>query len=306
MSKKICTLSIVLALSVVCSYVLGSFIPTIAARDPFAPAWLKEGTYAKYTIDREGSAGIFDTSDPQYKGLNYWDATALDVLTYWNATLTWRCTSINETAAKLQVIFDYIGKELTYNIGGFKREPLNNTLLQLTSEVYVDLYTRAVYNTDGTLLGTTHLWLPANPTEGQDIVVWNVAPEKITLQARVNSVWFQTIQGKQDGFIVDGTVNIKGKPANFGAHYDLDTGILLNFAANNWEPIVSSLGFAWFEMGELSDTNIQLGPSDNTFNWYIVLQYAILPVAVVALCIAIIYRRKKRETKGSACFSFLF
>ena len=230
---KICTLSI----TTLC--ILGIFIPAVAARDSFSPSFLKEGAYATYSWNREGSAGIFDPSDPQYKGLNYLDASAMNIVTYWNATITWRCININETVAKLQVTFDYIGKHLTYNVGGFKRESLDNASLQITGEIYVDLYTRAVYTTDGTLLGTTHLWLPANPAEGQNITVWDVPPDEVTLPATLNNAGFQTIQGKQDGFMIHGNGNIKGKPTNFGSSYDLDTGLMIS--GFEWDPIVTSI-----------------------------------------------------------------
>ncbi len=296
MSKKICTLSTVLALSVVCSCVLGSFIPAVAARDPFAPSWLKEGAYATYVTDREGTAFVFNTTDPQNKGLNYLNATTRDQVTYLNAILTWQCVSINGTTAKLQVTFDYVGKELFRFVGTeMNRIPLNNEPLQLAGEAYVDLYTRAVYTTDGTLLGTTHLWLPANPSEGQDMVVWDVPPETETLPARLENVWFETIQGKQDGFqLGGGTVTVNGKPMNIMMSYDLDTGLGID-GYFQWDPIMAAIGISEGNLEKFSDTNINLGPERTTINWTQILQYSILPIAIVLLIAAFVVRRKKKR-----------
>lgn len=273
---------------------LGSLIPAISARDSFAPSWLKEGAYATYVTNKEGTAGIFNTTDPQYKGLNCWNANSYDRISYWNASLTWRCISINDTTAKLQVTFDYVGKELSHFVGTeMNRIPLNNESLQLTGETYVDLYTRAVYTSDGTL-GTTHLWLPANPSEGQDMVVWDVPSETVTLPATVNNVWLETIQGKQDGFQVGGTVTINGKPMNIMMTYDLDTGLGID-GFFQWDPIMAAIGISDGNLDKFSDTNISLGAKDTSLNWTLILQYAILPIAIVLLVVAFVIRRRKKR-----------
>jgi len=295
MEKKWQKMVIVSTLSMICLCILGTFIPAVSARDSFAPSWLKEGTYATYTTDRESGASIFNTNnDPQYRGLNCWNASAYDEIAYWNATLTWRCTNINDTTSKLQVTFNYTGKTLIHNIGEIKREPLNNASLQITGEAYVDLYTRAVYTTDGTLLGTTHLWLPANPTEDQDIAVWDLPPEKVTLPAKVNSVTFHTPQGIQDSFLVQGTTTINGKPENFNSFYDLDTGLMVG-GLFEWDPIMAAIGIRSSGLQTFSDTNIQLGSNGTSLNWTLILQYAILPIAVILLGVAFVIKRKKKR-----------
>lgn len=296
MSKK-CTIAMVLAIALVCSCVLDSCIPSTVARDSFAPSWLKEGAYATYVTDKENIAFIFNTTDPQYRGLNWLTAPAYDQIKYWNASLTWRCVSTNDTTAQLQVTFYYVGEELFHFVGTeLSRIPLNNASLQLKGNVYVDLYTRAVYTADGTLLGTTHLWLPANPREGQNMVVWDVPPKTITLPATVNNVWFETIQGKQDGFQIGGTITISdnGKGQNIMMFYDLDTGLGVD-GYFQWDPIMAAIGIYDSGLQKFMDTNINLGTEDASFNWTLVLQYAILPIAIVVLCIAILYRRTHKK-----------
>jgi len=281
----------------VCPCVLGSLIPAVVARDPFAPAWMKEGVYVKYITDRENSAFIFNITDPQNKGLNYLNAATLDRISYLNASLIWECVSVNSTTAKLKVTLDYVGKELFHFDGTeVNRIPLNNEALQLTGEAYVDLYTRAVYTTDGTLLGTTHLWLPANPIEGQDMVVWDVPPEKSTLQAILNNVWFETNQGKQDGFqLGSGTVTTNGETRTIMMSYDLDTGLGID-GYFQWDPIMASIGIGNSGLGKFSDTNISLGSEDTSLNWTLIIQYAILPIAIVLLSITLLYRRIRKKT----------
>lgn len=293
MNKKILRkLLIVFVLSMICFCIVGAFIPAVAARDSFAPAWLKEGTYATYATNQESAASIFETSNPQYGGLNCWNASAYDVLSYWNAALTWRCININDTVAKLHITFDYIGKELIHNVGEVKRESLNNASLQLTGEVYVDLYTRAVYTSDGTLLGTTQLWAPANPTEGQEITVWAIGSEIVTIPAQVNNVWFETTQRKQEGFMVGGTETINGKSTNFDLTCDLNTGV--NVGSLQWDPVMAAIGIRMGNLDAFSDTNINLGSDDTSLNWTVILQYTILPIAIVLISVAVLYARKKK------------
>lgn len=296
MSRKISTLSILLALSIVLSGVSVSLIPAVVAQDAFAPGWLKEGAYVKYTTSKESSALIFNTTDPQNKGLNYLNAITRDQLRYFNASLIWECVNVNSTTAKLKVTFNYIGKELLHLDGTeLNRTSLNNESLQLTGEAYVDLYSRAVYATDGDLLGTTHLWLPANPTEGQEMVVWDVPPEKGTLPAILNNVWFMTDQGKQDGFqLGGGTVTVNGQTRSIMMSYDLDTGLAID-GYFNWDPIMAAIGLSDGGFEEFSDTNIDLGSEDTSFNWVLTLQYALLPVALILLCAVVIYRYKKKS-----------
>jgi hypothetical protein len=137
----------------ICLCILCSFTSLVNARDAFAPSWLKEGTYAKYTTDRASGASLFDINSPDYRGLNWWNASSYDSLSYLNATLMWRCISINDAKAEIEVTFDYIGKQLIHNSNGVNNIiPLSNASQKVTGKVYVDLYTRGVYTSEGDLL----------------------------------------------------------------------------------------------------------------------------------------------------------
>ncbi len=307
--KRQSKLKIIPVLSLICLCVSSAFVPLVTARDSFAPSWLKEGAYVTYTCKIENSASIFDVDNPRYEGLNYMNASLpFDGLRYSSATLTWRCITINTTTAKLQVTFDYFGKTLEHNTGA---EPTTTSLdgesLQRTGEVYVDLYTRAVYNADGVLLGTTHLWLPANPSDGQEIVVWDVEPKTITLPVSISS-GTETIQGPQDTFTFDSTSfqladTNSNSAKSIGLIYDLDTGLAVD-GYFQWDPIMASVGIADSGLiGDglpntvVSDTNINLGLERATINWTQILQYSILPIAVVLLVGAFVVRQKRKKLK---------
>ncbi|MGB9914878.1 MAG: hypothetical protein ACPLIG_03910 [Candidatus Bathyarchaeales archaeon] len=280
-----------------CFCIITSFVPAVASREPFAPTWMKEGVYVKYNTNREGNALIFNVSNPKYKGLNCWDIGALDSLRFWNATLIWHCISTNETTAKLQVTFDCIGKMLIHYGEEATSVSLNNTRWQLTGEVYVDLYNRTVYTADGLAVGTTHMWLTSNPSEGQEVVVWDMPPEKVTLPAKVNGVTFETVQGIKDCFLIEGTPSIRGKPRNFLLFCDLQTGLTVG-GMFNWDPIFAAIGISDVSLDTFSETNIQLGRSDSSFNWAWVLQYSVLPIAIILLCVTAIYRFKKKQGRA--------
>lgn len=292
-------LKIIYVLSMICLCVLSAYIPAVTARDSFAPLWLKEGVYVTYICRDENTARVFNVTDPQYHGLNYLYAPSFDMITYSNASLTWRCISVNATMAKLQVTFDYIGKELLHFEGKeLTKTPLNGEALQRTGEAYVDLYTRAVYNVEGVLLGTTHLWLPANPSDGQEIVVWDAPPKTITLPVSMNPD-YRTIQGQQDTFLfADGDFELNETQTNVPTFvllfYDLDTGLAVG-GYFNWDPIMATIGIGESGLKEFADTNIDLGPERTTINLTQILQYSILPIAIVLLIAAFVVRRKKKR-----------
>jgi len=288
--------------------VLGVFIPAVTARDAFAPSWLKEGVYMTYYAKNEGDIRVFDVDDPRFEGLNYLyapdDSGCFDWINHSGASLTWKCSNVNSTMAKLQVTFDYVGESLEHYEGTeLTRTSLKGESFQRTGVVYVDLYTRAVYNVDGVLLGTTHLWLPANPSEGQEIVVWDIESKTITLPATM--IRHQTIQGTHEGFMfIDGGFKlVDSDPSSYkhmGMFYDLDTGLATG-GVFDWDPIFASIGLKLANLagdnGEnaVLDTNIKFGTTSTTINWTQILQYAILPIAIILIIAAVIVKNKKKK-----------
>ena len=284
----------------ICLCVFGMFIPVVTARDAFAPSWLEEGAYVKYEPSLSGASslgavGVFDLSNPNFTGTNYiLPGQQVDaVLETISSSLVWRCVSVNATMAKLQVTLDYVGKL------GFHKENLewiNNSSeevsLQRTAEVYVDLYTRGVYNADGVFLGTTHLWLPANPSDGQEIIIWEEDSETITTAVTVHE------EGKQYTFQTGTQVTIKNNPLMLDLSYDLDTGlgmIGMGGGGFSWDPIFAAVGISYGTVGWVSETNIDLGPEHSEINWMQMLYYAIIPVAIVLLIATLIIKRKRKK-----------
>ena len=251
--------------------------------DSSAPNWLKKDTYVKYTTSEVGYAYIFNGSNSR----------GYDTLSFWNATFGWRCVSLNTTMAKLNFTLHYVGNWLN-------GVSLENASLQISGDVDVDLYSRTVYASNGSLIGTTHLWGPANPSDGEDVVLWDIPPDRITLPASTNNIWMQTIQGKQDGYQVGGNGTVKGVIINFLILCDLDTELMVD-GDFGYDPVMAGAGINTLLLNGriiLSDTNIQLGgPKDEPVNWSAVLTFLVLPVAVFAMLFVTLYIhyfRKKR------------
>jgi hypothetical protein len=297
--RKFITLTLI-----ACLCVLGVLLPVIAS-DNFAPSWLKEDAYVKYVSYQAGSARVFDVTNSQFAGTNYMLNYNFDSIRYSSASFMWRCVSVNGTMARLQVTFDYVGEELCYWAGSEQViVPLGGESLQLVGEAYVNLYNRAVYNVNGILLGTTHLWLPANPNNSQEIIVWDADSEKTLLSVITDDTTFTTtIQGKQDGFLVNGAVTIKGQQWSMGMFYDLDTGLGVD-GSLLWDPLmaVAGIAFSGFRapphdsgLKSFAETNIDLGPERSAINWIRILQYSILPVTILLIVSALIIKHKKKK-----------
>ena len=283
-----------------CLCVQAFFIPAVTARDAFVPSWLKEGAYVKYEPSNMGASnlgfvGFFDLSNPNFTGTNYvLPGQQVDaVLETISSSLVWRCVSVNATMAKLQVTLDYVG-ELVFHKENL--EWINNSSeevsLQRTAEVYVDLYTRGVYNVEGVFLGTTHLWLPANPNDGQEIIIWEEDSETITTAVTVHE------EGKQYTFQTGRDVTIKNNPMLLHLFYDLDTGLGVSSGggqAFRWDPIFAAVGIFMGNVGMVSETNIDLGPEHSETNWMQMLYYAIIPVAIILLIATLIIKRKRKK-----------
>ncbi|MDR0797245.1 MAG: hypothetical protein LBE70_00780, partial [Nitrososphaerota archaeon] len=255
----------------------------------------KEGTYAKYELYNTGSnnAGfisLFDLFNPKFAGTNYMLNLPSDtVLNTVSSSTMWKCVSVNDTTAKLQVTIDYVGTPTDHNPSG------SDGRVQRSAEVYVNLFTRDVYNADGAFLGTTHLWLPANPNNGQKITVWAEGSETITVPVTVSDIPIDTIQGHQDVFQIDvPQITVKNQIWELGYVYDLDTGFCVSKSIP-WDPIFASVGIIFVTGQGLSETNIDLGSENTETNvtqmWY----YAIIPIAIILIVAALVIKRNKKK-----------
>lgn len=248
--------------------------------EQFVPTWLKEGAYVKYTTDQVGYAYLANNSQP----------SCSDTLSFWNATFGWSCVSINNTVAKLEVTLDYVGKELN-------GVSLDNATLQITGEVYVELATRAVYDLNTSLLGTTHMWVSSDSSEGQDVLVWAVPPDKVVLPAKCKDVWFSTIQGKQDGFSLQGTITINNETRNLLLLCDQDTGLMVD-GSFEWDPILTGAGINALLLNGivvLSETNINFGPTYDPSNWCLIVIFATVIVLAFMIFFVIFYKRMSKK-----------
>ncbi len=275
---------------------VGIFVPVATARDAFAPSWLKEGAYVKYELSLPGgttdlgAVAFFNLSNPKFAGTNYvLSGQKVDAVLETNSSsLVWRCESVNATMAKLQVTLDYVGTSAYYNASS------EEVSVQRTAEVYVDLYNRGVYNVNGTFLGTTHLWLPANPNNGQEITIWEENSEIVTSPVTTTSdSWTTTVQGNQDIFSTETYVTIKNNPyLILNLYCDLDTGLSLGIIF--WDPVFAAVGIA-NGPESVSETNINLGPERSAINWNQIMYYSIIPIAIVLLVATLLIKRKKKK-----------
>ncbi|NLE05495.1 MAG: hypothetical protein GX638_11940, partial [Crenarchaeota archaeon] len=139
--NRLLTLSAIVLLAIAIS----SLNITFTHAQTLAPTWLKEGAYAEFTF----AGGIIHI--PNIK-------TVFDSIEFSNGILRWECVDLNATAATLKVTFTYT--EIKFN-----GKPSNVTgERQFSSEVTVDTSSRATYFQNGTLIGTTGIWLPGNPS----------------------------------------------------------------------------------------------------------------------------------------------
>jgi hypothetical protein len=241
--------------------------------DLFAPTWMKKGAYAEY------NSGTF---------LRFLNGSAFEPTNDTkNGVFRWECLEVNDTTAKLAVSLNLNEKD-----GG----------IHLSSEIYVNTINRNVYLSNGTLLGTTRLWFPANPSQGQEVVFWNLPPENVTGIVSTGNlinpnepIYFNTIQGAQKCFMVDANGTIGGQPYfTPSIACDLDTGIVI-LTFFHFEPMLLALNIQEI-MGstELAATNIDLGPREISFDIRAAIPYVVLVVAIAIVATTVIVRRHRK------------
>jgi hypothetical protein len=247
----------------------------------FAPKWLKKGVYAEYTF----TGGLL-----RFPGVT----GDIDRIYFVDGTFRWECVDLNETMATLNLTFSHTQTEMN------GKPFVENKTVLLVEEVYVDKVSRALYLRNGTLIGTTTFWLPANPSAGEEIVLWDVPPDKVSLTvSNLSQIQTRVLtpQGGQPAFKIEKQGKINGKPVFFRGSYDFDTGIV-NQSGLEYEPFMSALGIISFiidGMMILSDTNIDLGPAINSFDFRTILTVIALAVSFVIIFVAVYRRRTKRR-----------
>lgn len=242
-----------------------------------APTWLKKGTYAEYTYP-SGAMYVATTTSGYLSSRSFRDAV-----------FRWECVDLNETVAELKISLNF-----TVVNGESVEEKTEN----LTTELWIKLNNRAVYQQNGTVIGTSHLWLPANPGPNDDIVLWDVPPDKVTLKPASINLHVKTPQGVQVAYnVTSGLEKIKGSPAVFKVLCDFDTGVMCSETLS-YEPVWAALGIEnWFPVNmTFADTNINLGPPYMpSLEPYMIFLLIAVPVAFAIVFIAVYSRRRRKK-----------
>jgi hypothetical protein len=251
------------------------------------PVWLKIGAYAEYSFNSPGIA--------------FYNDTFLEFKNNSNLIWRWQCVDLNMNDARILV-----------SLNGTLP---NGTICLLKNEVTVNLLNRSVYLDNGTLIGTTHLWLPSNPSSDDLITLWDVAPDKIQMKTTQQNVRGETCQGLQESYTIGGTAtglrNI-GYKGNLTCYImcDSDTGILIDTSniMGDSEGVLKALNVMFvFVNGRFmfSNTNIDLGSSvlsgdvsSSDVNPMNVL-LLIIPFSIlfVILVLAILVKNKKNHKR---------
>lgn len=270
-TKIAATLALILIVTVLtCQFV---------AADEFAPTWLKKGTYAEY-----------DSPSGYINFLNASSLVGFTQVEYHSGVFRWTCEGLNSTVAKLNVTLSYTLAKQEYGKPAQLGAPV-----QLTAEVNVNIYTREVYDLNGTWLGTTHFWLPPNLGLNDVVTLWDLPPDRVTgqIQGYVNA---KTPQGTQKAYMfspVQGTIN--GTTVFYLLIYDANTGLALESSLSG-EAVLKEFGIqegTSFDSAFLTKTNVDLGPSDATFNvWSILPEVAV--AAAVGLVVFMLLRRRRK------------
>jgi hypothetical protein len=259
--------------------ILSSMTSQACCDSGLAPSWFKPGAYAEYTFQ----AGYVLTNESQVKIVD----NSPSIINYTRysfdaGTYRWDYVDLNSTTMKLKINVSLTEK---------------GNVTEHDVFVYVDVATRRVFLENGTCLSTTHVWLPSYPSATDDLVVWDLPPDFITLRIEdpERDAYTRTIQGRQQVFSIGGGGMINGKNSIFLGMYDMNTGILLSGHLEH-EPTMIAFNYTVVNTGivNLSSTNIDLGPSSEKLDFKLIIAAVSLPVVFV-IVFGVMYSRKKRR-----------
>lgn len=205
-----------------------------------SPSWFKEGAYIEYRF----SSGSID----------FLNRTRLSPF-FSETTFRWECTGIDGDIARLNVSIAFKGESST---------------LKSSTLVCVNAENRDTKLLNGTYLGKTSLWKPANPAPNETVSVGG---------------WIATCQGAQKCFWS-------------GGGYDYDTGILLQSHFQG-EATIRALNISdpgAFGVTSFAATNIDLGPREWLPEIVMAVPY-MLPFIVFAAIFVFVFRRRQRTKR---------
>ena len=215
--------------------ILFSFLypSTSFAKSSFQPpSWMKQGSFVEYTFDWQGYAPIDGSIIVFQKP-------------YCTANLRWECLNLNGDYAILNA-------------------SLLSNKVNISSIVSINLNNQDVFLQNGTYLGQTLLWGPANPSQNDTVKLWSADSNtnSSTIIGNVNIQGYSiTPQGYQEIYVLEGKGTVRGSNSIITRLYDLNTGVMTDGVLGN-EPILLSLNISdIFRIGHLnfSSTNIDLG-----------------------------------------------
>ena len=173
--------------------------------------------------------------------------------------------------------------------------------------VDVNIASRSVYLQNGTLIGTTDLWLPSSPANGQEIMLWDMSPDMVTANVTTKytfngeNMFSQTSQGSQRIFGLENIVGkINGKDISEvgfigNGMYEYDTGLNLG-GSLRFEPMLTALGITMSDYGSSSmTTNVDMGPQLTVIDWGYVLGVAAIVGSIVVVAVLMFKRRRQRR-----------
>ncbi len=288
--------SVELPAAVLTLLLLASPIAVCAAQSSsiLAPSWMQEGTYVNYDLTPMGTSytnGVLDTSKSVTVFLL--NGTGIKHQNVTSVIFRWECSQLSGDMATLNVSYAITSDLASENF-------------YTSALVDVNIASRSVYLQNGTLIGTTDLWLPSSPAEGQEVVLWDMPPDKVTANITTNGFNGENLfyggdlsQGAQRAFRLEniaGTVN--GKNANEvfqgeGA-YEYDTGLML-LGSLMWEPMHTALGINLYDWPNSISTNVDMGPAQVFINWSYVLGLAAIVGSIVIVAALMIKRRLRKK-----------
>lgn len=254
-----------------------------------APIWMEEGTYANYdlTPSTSYSNGVPEKDITVF----FLNGTIIKYRNVTSAFFQWECVQLRGDMATLNVSYSITSDLESYNF-------------YTSALVDVNIASRGVYLQNGTLIGTTNLWLPSSPEEGQEVVLWDMPPERVTANVTTSfngEELFsgQTPQGAQRYFRLEnigGTMNgMEVGDAEFqGGGYEYDTGLML-WGDLTLEPMRTALGIQLYNFPLSMTTNVDMGPVLVVIDWSYVLGVAAIVGSIVIVAALMIKRHRRRK-----------
>lgn len=266
--KKNHLLTVAVSMVLILSSMLNSCL--LVQSSVVMPVWMEKGAYTEYSFDD----GLRPTSN-------------VTVVAFESGTYKWEC-------------IDLVGTFATLKITAIFNEEKN--VSQFSTQCLVDVFNRSVYRMDGIFIGITNLWLVSNPDQNEEVILWDLPPDKIVGNINYLDDLTRTPQGKQKSYEIDKPGIINGNQILFSSYYDFDTGIMTAGLFYN-DATLKLLDVVLMNSLTLADTNVDLGdgekidlnPIENSM--FFGAFYIIIGVSGFLLLSIMIYRTQRKKHK---------